>query len=181
MGLPNLITLGRVILVPIIIWLMVSGNQQMAFLMFVVAGLSDAADGFIAKRYHLESELGAYLDPLADKMLLVSIFVTLGIGGQIPSWLVIAAVTRDVMIVVAVVLSWLLDHPVRIAPLFVSKANTTAQMVLAATVLADEAFGLGLGTLRWVLVWITAFLTIASLATYLRGWLRHMSEPKKAL
>jgi cardiolipin synthase (CMP-forming) len=181
LGLPNLITLGRVILVPIIIWLMVSGNLQLAFLMFVVAGVSDAADGYIAKHYHLETELGAYLDPLADKMLLVCIFVTLGIGGLIPSWLVIAAVTRDVLIVAAVVLSWLLEHPVKIKPLYVSKANTTAQMVLAATVLADEAFGLGLSTLRVALVWITGVLTIASLATYLREWLRHMSEPNKAL
>jgi cardiolipin synthase (CMP-forming) len=181
LSLPNFITLGRIILVPIIVWLMVTGQTQVAFFTFVLAGLSDAADGFLAKRYSMETELGAYLDPLADKMLLVCIFVTLGVGGLIPSWLVIAVVTRDVLIVAAVVLSWLLNQPVRIKPLAVSKANTTVQIVLAGVVLADEAFGLGLGMLRAILTWSAGFLTVASLASYLTGWLRHMSEPPEVV
>jgi cardiolipin synthase len=88
---------------------------------------------------------------------------------------VIAVVTRDILIVTAVVLSWLLDHPVRIKPLIVSKANTLAQILLAGLVLADEGYALGLGTVRTALVWVTAALTVASLAAYLRAWLRHMS------
>lgn len=162
-------------LVPVVFWLLVSGQTQMAFFIFVLAGVSDAVDGFIAKRYGLTTELGAYLDPLADKLLIVSIFVALGVKGALPSWLVIAVVSRDILIVIGVVLAWLLGQPMRIAPLVVSKANTVAQIVLAAIVLADEGFGLGLGALRSVLVWITAALTIASLSAYLRDWLRHMS------
>jgi len=175
LNIPNLITLGRVILVPVVFWLLVSGQTQAAFFAFVLAGVSDGIDGFIAKRFNQSTELGAYLDPLADKLLLVSIFVALGVRGALPSWLVIAVVSRDILIVVGVMLSWLLDHPVRIAPLAVSKVNTVAQIVLAGTVLADDGFGLGLETLRVALVWVAGALTVASLAAYLRAWLRHMS------
>jgi len=175
LNIPNIITLGRVILVPIVFWLLVSGQTQLAFFVFVLAGVSDAVDGFIAKRFGLSTELGAYLDPLADKLLIVSIFVALGVRGALPSWLVIAVVTRDLLIVVGVILSWLLNHPVRIRPLAVSKANTAAQIVLAGTVLADDGFGLGLEMVRIALVWIVGVLTVASLAAYLRAWLRHMS------
>ena len=84
-------------------------------------------------------------------------------------------VSRDILIVIAIVLSWLLSNPVRIRPLAVSKANTVSQIVLAAVVLADEAFGLGLQWGRFVLVWVTGALTFASLAAYLHFWLLHMS------
>lgn len=177
MSIPNLITIGRVILVPIIFWLLLSGQTQLAFFAFVVAGISDAVDGYLAKTYGWETELGAYLDPLADKLLIVSIFVALGVKGALPSWLVIAVVSRDILIVTGVVLTWLLGRPVEIKPLAVSKANTTAQILLAATVLADQGFSLGLEVLCTVLIWVTGALTIASLAAYLDAWLRHMSSP----
>jgi len=176
LNIPNLITLGRVILVPLVFWLLVSGETKAAFFAFVIAGISDGVDGFLAKRFGWTTELGAYLDPLADKLLIVSIFLALGVLGALPSWLVIAVVSRDILIVIAIVLSWLLDQPVRIRPLAVSKANTLAQLMLAATVLADEGFGLGLAGPRLVLIWLTAALTVISLAAYLRAWLRHMSE-----
>ncbi|WP_333794614.1 CDP-alcohol phosphatidyltransferase family protein [Hyphomicrobium sp.] len=175
LNIPNLITLGRVILVPVVFWLLVSGQTKLAFFAFLLAGISDAVDGFIAKRFGLTTELGAYLDPLADKLLIVSIFVALGVMGALPSWLVIAVVSRDILIVVGVMLSWLLEQPVRIAPLAVSKANTVAQIVLAGVVLADDGFGLGFEMPRLVMVWIVGVLTVASLAAYLRAWLRHMS------
>ena len=175
MSIPNLITLGRVILVPIVFWFLVSGQLQAAFVAFVVAGISDAVDGFLAKRFHWETQLGAYLDPIADKLLIVCIFIALGVTGKLPSWVVIIVVSRDVLIVIAVVLSWLLEHPTPMKPLAVSKMNTVAQIVLAGVVLADEAFDLRLGGPVLVLMWITAALTIASLAAYLRVWLRHMT------
>ncbi len=175
LNIPNFITVGRVVLVPVVFWLLVSGRVQMAFFAFVVAGISDAVDGYLAKRFGWTTELGAYLDPLADKLLLVSVFVAMGVLGELPSWLVIGVVTRDIMIVAAVMLSWLMDHPVRIRPLGISKANTAVQLLLASTVLADVGFDLGLGALRTALIWITAFLTIASLAAYMRAWLHHMT------
>lgn len=168
-------------MVPVIVWLLVAGHTQAAFGAFLIAGLSDAADGYIAKRYNQESELGAYLDPLADKMLIVCIFVSLGIGGELPAWLVIAVVARDVLIVSGVLLSWVLGQPLQIRPSILSKTNTATQIALAAIVLADMAFTLKLSGLRTFLVWMTAVLTVASLAQYLQNWLRHMSEPVKPL
>ena len=176
MSIPHFITLGRIILVPVVFWLLVSGRKDAAFFLFVTAGVSDAVDGFLAKRFGWATELGAYLDPLADKLLIVSIFVALGVLGDLPSWLVIAVVSRDILIVCAVILSWLLGHPVRIKPLAVSKANTACQIALAALVLADHAFALGLDRLVTVAIWATAATTMASLALYLRAWIRHMSR-----
>ena len=124
MNIPNTLTLGRIVLVPLVVWLIITHEMQAAFLLFLLAGLSDAADGFLAKRYGWDSELGAYLDPIADKALLVSIYVTLGFAGHLPVWLVIAVVSRDILIVGAVVLSWMLSRPLSMQPLLISKANT---------------------------------------------------------
>ena len=178
MTIPNFITLGRVILVPVIFYMLVSNETKAAFFLFVIAGISDGVDGFLAKRFNWESELGAYLDPLADKLLLVSMFVALGVQGLLPVWLAIAVVSRDILIVLGVVLAWVLGQPVTIHPLLISKINTTSQIILAATVLADEGFGLGHHDLRTVLEVVTGALTIASLAAYTSGWIRHMSGYK---
>jgi cardiolipin synthase (CMP-forming) len=175
-NIPNLITLGRIISVPIIFWLLLTGQAKIGFFVFVCAGISDAVDGWLAKRYNWGTELGSYLDPLADKLLIVSIFIALGVRNELPLWLVIAVVSRDILIVAAVLLAWLLDQPVRIKPLTVSKANTAMQILLAATVLADAAFGLGLERTRLVLVWIAGALTVLSLAAYLRAWFLHMTS-----
>jgi len=147
-----------------------------AFLLFLFAGLSDAADGFLAKRYKWDTELGAYLDPIADKALLVSIYVTLGLAGQLPAWLVIAVVSRDILIVGAVVLSWMLSRPLSMHPLLISKANTLSQIVLAGLVLAELGLGLGLEELVQLLIWVTGTLTIVSAAAYFVAWLRHMAS-----
>ena len=100
MSIPNIITLGRIILVPVIVWAIASNQMEVAFAIFVVAGVSDAVDGFLAKRFNMASELGALLDPLADKALLVSIYIALGIWGAVPRWIVILVVSRDIMIVI---------------------------------------------------------------------------------
>ena len=174
-NIPNFITLARVLSVPVIFWLLISGNSRTAFFVFLIAGISDAVDGYLAKRFNWSTDLGAYLDPLADKLLIVSIYIALGVSHEIPLWLGIAVVSRDILILLAVLVSWLMDHPVRIKPLAVSKINTAAQLVLAATVLADEGFNLGLDNTRLVLVWITAVSTIVSLVAYLKAWLMHMA------
>jgi cardiolipin synthase len=174
-SLPNIITLGRVILVPIIFWLLVTGNSQAAFYLVVIAGLSDAVDGFLAKRFGLETGLGAYLDPLADKLLIVSLYIALGVSKALPLWLVVAVVSRDILIVAAVLISGVFGQPLQMKPLTISKANTVAQIVLAATVLAAEGFALQIDGIRTALVWITGTLTVLSLAIYLKTWLRHMA------
>ena len=103
--IPNLITLGRILLVPVVVWAIATpGAMWIAFVLFVAAGVSDAVDGFLAKRFAMTTELGAYLDPLADKALIVSIYLTLGIKGVFPRRLVILVVSRDIMIVGAFML-----------------------------------------------------------------------------
>lgn len=173
-NIPNFITLGRVMSVPVIFWLLVNGHARSAFFVLLLAGVSDAVDGFLAKRFNWTSKLGAYLDPLADKILIVSIYIALAVSKQVPLWLVIAVVSRDILILLAVLLSWLVDRPFVIKPLTISKINTAAQLVLATTVLGDNAFGLGLETSRQVLVWVTGLSTALSLAAYLQLWVRHM-------
>jgi cardiolipin synthase len=174
-NIPNFITLARVISVPVIFWLLVNGHARGAFFVFLLAGVSDAIDGWLAKRFKWTSELGAYLDPLADKLLIVSIYIALGVRDAIPLWLVVAVVSRDILILLGVLLSWLMDRPFHIKPVAVSKLNTASQIVLATTVLADNAFGLRLDTAREVLVWTTAALTFLSLAAYTRTWVQHMT------
>ena len=116
-NLPNLISLMRLLLVPLTVWLILSNAYALAFATFLVAGISDGFDGFLARRFDWRTRLGAYLDPLADKALVVSVFVTLGLLKMIPAWLVIMVVSRDALIVGAVVLSRLIDHPVKVRPL----------------------------------------------------------------
>jgi cardiolipin synthase (CMP-forming) len=164
--------------VPVVFWLLLSGESKAAFFVFVAAGISDAVDGYLAKRFNWQTELGAHLDPLADKLLIVSIYIALGVRREIPLWLVVAVVSRDILILMGVMLSWLMEHPVRIRPSTVSKLNTTAQLLLASFVLADIGFSLGFEQTRTVLVWSTGVLTFWSLIAYLRAWLAHMTtEP----
>lgn len=175
MTIPNLITIARLIAVPVLVLLLLDGAYAAAFILFVVAGISDAVDGIIARYVPGQaSELGAYLDPIADKALLVSIFVTLGVTGAIPAWLVILVVSRDLLIVGGVILAWMLANPVSIAPSKVSKANTLVQILFAAAVLADLGLSVRLGDLTAGLGWAVAALTTASAAAYLIDWVRHM-------
>jgi len=162
--------------VPVVVWAITSGQMRIAFLLFLVAGISDAVDGFLAKRFHMASELGAYLDPLADKALIVSIYVSLGIAGGLPIFLVILVVSRDIMIIGAFMLSWLVGKPMPIRPLLVSKANTVAQIFLAMLVLAEQAIGFAAVLASELTMALVAILTLLSIAFYLAEWVRHMNS-----
>ena len=176
MSLPNIITLARIFSVPVVIWLIVSGQFMLAFIAFIAAGISDGVDGFLAKRFDMATELGAYLDPLADKLLLVSIYLALGVQHYLPAWLVILVASRDVIIVGGVLLAWLIDQPLRMHPLIISKINTTGQILLAGTVLGVLGFEYPATELiRWG-GFAVALLTVASGAAYVRDWIRHMSS-----
>ncbi|MGL4494846.1 MAG: CDP-alcohol phosphatidyltransferase family protein [Beijerinckiaceae bacterium] len=176
MNLPNIITLIRIILVPVIVSLVVSRAWGLAFALFVIAGISDALDGFIAKRWGMATELGATIDPLADKALLVSLYVALAFTGDIPAWLAILTVFRDIIIVAAVMVSWSLDKPLEIKPLAVSKVNTAVQIALVALVLMIKAAGIAMPELmNWAFLAV-AGLTLMSGGAYLSLWVRHMAE-----
>jgi len=174
--IPNLITILRLILVPGVVLAMMQGRWDWAFAGFAVAGASDGVDGFIARRFDQRSRLGGYLDPMADKLLLVSVFVVLGVAGELPLWLVILVVSRDALIVLAVLLSSVMAQPVEMKPLLVSKANTAVQLLLAAFVLGELAFGIDMGAIRPALIILSGLLTVASAAAYLVAWLRHMND-----
>jgi cardiolipin synthase len=173
--IPNILTVLRLLLVPVVVLLMVERHMSAAFFLFVLAGLTDGLDGWLAKHFGWATELGAWLDPVADKALLVSIYVTLGLFGAIPLWLVFLVVSRDILIVGAILLSWLMEKPVGMKPLPVSKINTVGQIGLAACVLADMGFALGLEKAVNFLIFFVAAFTILSAMTYLGSWFRHMA------
>jgi len=176
MSLPNLITIGRILLVPLTVWLIVTNQFMLAFITFISAGISDAVDGFIAKRFDMVTELGTYLDPIADKALLVSIYVALGLQDHLPAWLVILAVSRDVLIVGGVVLAWVVDKPMVVRPHIVSKVNTAGQIGLAGAVLLLLAMEMPERGVIQVAIWTVAVLTVWSGAVYLVDWVRHVAN-----
>jgi len=173
-NLPNLISMARLLSVPLTIWLILEGRFLFAFWMFIAAGVSDAVDGFLARRYNARSVLGGYLDPLADKALLVSVYVTLGQVGEIDSLLVILVVSRDVMIIGGSLLLLVLTDSFEIDPLALSKINTVVQIVFAALVLGK--LGLAVDDRRAVemLAYVVAATTLASGAAYLVTWWRRL-------
>jgi len=176
LSIPNLITLARILLVPVVVWTIAAGQLNIAFLLFLAAAISDAVDGFLAKRFGMKTDLGAYLDPLADKVLIVSIYVTLGTTAVIPLWIVILVVSRDIMIVGAIILSWLVGRPVKIRPLAVSKINTGVQIFFAGLVLASQGYHFQTEPVLTLVMALVAILTLLSVGLYLAEWVRHMNS-----
>src|SRR5262249_4876386 len=155
---------------PVVVWAITAGEMRVAFVLFLAAGISDAVDGFLAKRFGMATELGAHLDPLADKAILGSIYVALRLAGALPGWVVILVVSRDIMIVSAVILSWLVDKPIALKPLLVSKLNTVAQIALACVIMAARGFEFNAGIAVMMLTALVAALTLLSVAFYVAEW-----------
>jgi cardiolipin synthase (CMP-forming) len=165
-NLANLITVSRLLMVIPLIWLIATDRVHAAFWLLVVAGMSDLLDGYIAKNFNARTELGAYLDPIADKTLLDGIYVALALAGWLPPWLAMLVVGRDVLIVLGVVLIQR-RHPVfRARPLLIGKVNTFAQLSLGASTLAHAGGVIDLGTLVTVLIGAVALTTVLSGAGY---------------
>ncbi len=166
MTIPNLITVLRIILVPIFVIYMINNNTLASLIIFIIASISDALDGFLARVFHQKSNLGAHLDPLADKMLLMTAYITLAILKMIPSWLAVLAISRDVIILLGVLILYLNRYPVKINPSLLSKATTCIQV---ATILIVLSHGyLNIEFLRIYAFWLAALLTIASGLQYIR-------------
>jgi len=128
--IPNIISVFRIFLVIPVIYYIWQDNWQTAFLLMLLAGISDGLDGYIARTFHWESELGATLDPIADKVLLVCIFIILGIKGIVPQWLVVLIISRDAIIVTGLILYKLMTNELKINTLFISKMNTSLLIIL---------------------------------------------------
>ena len=178
MTIANLITLMRVFLVPVIVWAMLSEQMLFAFSVFILAGLSDAVDGAVARYFNQQSEFGTVLDPIADKIMLVSVFIVLTYMGQFPLWLTILIVSRDVLIICGVMLALILVQSVIIKPIWVSKANTFSQIVLAALVLGFLAFEIDWPNIQLFLELFTGLLTAASAVAYVAQGLLVFSTPE---
>jgi cardiolipin synthase len=176
MTIPNLITIFRLILVPLVILAILQGAWGAAFAMFVIAGVSDGVDGYIARRFDMRSEFGAMIDPLADKALLISLFVTLAVVGEIPTWIAVLVVFRDAMILMAFVVAGQLTRPMEVRPLTISKVNTALQIGYVALVLGLLAFGIAAPLIVMLTMWAVAALTVITAGAYLVIWLRHMTH-----
>ena len=178
MNFANIITVVRLLFTPIIIWLIFSSYYYLGLIFFVLSGLSDALDGFIAKQFNQKTIFGSYLDPVADKTLIVSSILALGYMGAIPSWLIILIVSRDLAILGAVIISWLVERSLKIEPIISSKINTFLQIFYIGLILLslsskEEIIYLNIFILPTFSILI-ALSTLISWFSYLILWLRSM-------
>jgi cardiolipin synthase len=170
--LPNAICMARMLLVAPIVWLLLEERYAAALMLIVVAGASDGLDGFLAKTFGWQTRLGSLLDPAADKLLLVSVFLSLACTGAAPRLLVAIVVIRDVVIVMGAVLYQLLVAPLRGEPTRISKLNTGAQLALVVLTVAAAAFALQIDALLMWLGALVIFTSIVSGLSYVHKWAR---------
>jgi cardiolipin synthase len=165
-NLANVITVSRLLMVPPLMWLIMTNHVWAAFWVFITAGLSDALDGYVAKSFNQRTDLGAILDPLADKGLLDGVYIALALSGHLPLWLAALVVSRDVLIVLGVILIRRRDPVFRVRPLKTGKVNTFAQIVLAAMALAIWADIADVSHLLQPMIWLVAAMTLISGGSY---------------
>jgi cardiolipin synthase len=178
-NLANLITISRLLMVVPLIWLIATDRVYAAFWLLVVAGMSDLLDGYIAKNFNARTDLGAYLDPIADKTLLDGIYIALALAGWLPLWLALLVVARDVLIVLGVALIQRRNALYRARPLLIGKINTFAQLSLAACTLAHAGGMIDLGVLISALIMAVSLTTILSATGYAVQGVRAL-DPERA-
>ena len=161
--IPNILCVCRILLVLPLLMLMLNAEYMWAFVVFAIAGITDGLDGFLARRFNWRSQLGAILDPIADKFLMVSSFLVLASTGLVPVWLALLVIGRDIIIVTGVVCYRILVGPVIADASLVSKVNTALQLVFVLLVLANA----GIGTPRDL--WVTFIGAIVAATTLISG------------
>jgi len=176
MNLPNIISLARLLSVPLIVSLILSHQLIPALIFFTLAGLSDALDGFLARIFKSRTTLGAYLDPIADKSLLVGVFAALGHIGLIELWVVVLVVFRDVLIIGGILLLFVFKSTVEMKPLMISKINTVVQLIYALFVLAQGDAFLGFPLLNLYFGYLVALTTVLSGVSYVRLALTYFNK-----
>lgn len=179
--IPNLITGLRIFLVVPILWFLLQEQYVAALLLFVVAGFSDAMDGYLAKHHGWTSQLGGMLDPLADKLLLMGTIMTLGWLDDLPAWLVILVIVRDLVIISGAISYHYLIERFRAAPLAVSKANTLTQLTLVLAVIFSKGVMPLQDSLLTLLIGLTALTTVVSGIAYVWSWGRKALDRRKRL
>ena len=161
MNLPNLLTILRILLTPILIILILQKRLDLATGLFSIAALTDALDGLIARQFNQKTKTGAILDPVADKFLLTSAYLTLSAIDFLPQWLTILVISRDVIIVAGIIILFLFQNGVEIRPSIISKATTVFQLLTILLVMAHNHLGIITNCIQLV-YWITAGLTVIS-------------------
>ena len=160
-NVPNLLTLGRLLVTPLFVILLLRGQIPAALLIFILASITDGLDGLIARCFNQRTVLGAYLDPVADKALLMSAFICLAMMGIVPEWLTVIVLSRDILIVIGIAIFTLTEKPFRIRPSLVSKCTTAVQLLMVTVSLTAPLYS-GLRPLQLPLVWTTAACTTVS-------------------
>ncbi|MHB8769496.1 MAG: CDP-alcohol phosphatidyltransferase family protein [Syntrophales bacterium] len=180
MNIPNLLTLVRIILSPLIVILLIQGMFGKALIAFVIAGITDGLDGFLARVLGQQTVLGAYLDPIADKALLASSFITLSVLHIIPGWLTVIVISRDFIILLGISVLSIMSIPVKIKPLFVSRVTTALQLITVLAALSSRYLP-GQVDASWLLViyWVTAIFTIVSGVGYMAQGVRLINRTGK--
>jgi len=178
MNIPNLLTLTRIVLVPVIVILLIQSSFFKAMIVFVIAGITDGLDGLLARVLNQRTVLGAYLDPLADKALILTSFVTLSILGVIPSWLSVIVISRDLIILVGISVLVIMDINFEVRPAFISKVTTTFQLLTILMVMVFLGFGIDFRAhaIDDIIYWLTALLTMASGFNYIIIGLKMMNS-----
>lgn len=180
-SLPNLLSLARLLLAPVTIWLILDGRLVTAFWMFLVAALTDAIDGILARRLEARTALGSYLDPIADKLLVVGTYLALSWMAALPVWLVVLVVARDIGLVLGVVVLHFAGRGTRsLTPSMISKLNTVMQIALVVLVMAAPGLHVDASGVLALLVWVVAATTILSAVGYLRETIRRFFTPAGA-
>lgn len=170
MNIPNFLSLLRIILVPAIVIFLIQDEYAKALIAFSFAGLTDALDGTLARLLNKQTELGAFLDPLADKILLSTCFISLSVFGLIPGWLAVIVISRDFIILIGIMTLSLMSVTYEIKPIFVSKITTTLQIstVFLALLLKTFTFDIiNYYDFVRILSWLTAFFTVLSGLIYI--------------
>lgn len=169
-NIPNLISFARICLVPFIVWYLLIDEFVTGFILFSIAGISDFIDGWLARFQNIQTVFGAYLDPIADKLLMTSIYLVLTLMGYIPWWLTVLVIIRDFLIVTMLAIARMKHKQIHMAPLLISKFNTLVQIVVVMAVLANLAFGFGADMAINYLFWLAAATTVISSFAYLKLW-----------
>jgi cardiolipin synthase (CMP-forming) len=168
MNIPNLLTLLRIILVPVVVILLIQEMFLKALIAFVIAGLSDILDGFFARVLNQQTALGAYMDPIADKALLTSSFITLSVLHDIPGWLTVIVISRDIIILLGISILTIMSVQVRIRPTFISKITTALQLSTVLMILLDLSIPSSFDKFWYSsLQWMTALFTVVSGLDYM--------------
>jgi cardiolipin synthase (CMP-forming) len=178
-NIPNFLTALRLAASPALVALLWRGHDYAALIVFAFAGLTDAADGYLAKRYSLQTRFGRYLDPAADKLLMLASFVTLTLLGVTPLWLTVLVIARDAAIVLGIGLAHLWALPVRATPSFLGKVSTAVQVVYVGIMLVLLTFDIEVQTLVDFAQIAVAAFTLASGLGYAQIWLRAATHSRR--